>query len=230
MKVVAADSAAAILNEKLDPTHVVASAAVLVESPFKEPIHSIGKAIFEPAESSHTVVLREVKLCKKLLDSGIKADLVHLDMSLRGASVASLTVEKLVSMRIRWRGKMFIQKLLPDLRKEARKIGSGHKIDVVAIGKRSLAVRVAELTAGAYAVIYACEKATKEKQRVLLGLPLRCSMRLSGNRVYLSSTMGSQEGVVGYADDEAGVLNKVSMSEKVNPHVEGFKYEVITPG
>ena len=49
-----------------------------------------------------------------------------------------------------------------------------HGIDMLAIGKESVPVRIAELTAGAEAILFACQKVVLEKKPILLGLPLKC--------------------------------------------------------
>lgn len=65
---------------------------------------------------------------------------------------------------------------------------------MLAIGKESMPVRVAELTAGAEAILFACQRAVDEKESVLLGLPL-CQPRFLGNRVYLHSLIANEHDV-----------------------------------
>jgi len=60
-------------------------------------------------------------------------------------------------------------------------------VDVLAIGKESVPVRIAELTAGAEAILFACKKAVDQKEPVLLGLPLMCQPIVQEDRVYLHS-------------------------------------------
>ena len=45
---------------------------------------------------------------------------------------------------------------------------------MLAIGKESMPIRVAELTASAEAILFAAKRAIDEKENDLLGLPLMC--------------------------------------------------------
>ena len=92
-------------------------------------------------------------------------------------------------------------KILPKLRKIAGEIRRRHGLEVLAIGKESVPVRVAELTAGAEAILFACAKAAEEKEPVLLGLPSTCQPRIAGRKVYLYSLMAAEHDVRGYAED-----------------------------
>ena len=62
-------------------------------------------------------------------------------------------------MRASKAGRQNILKILPRLRKIAAEIKRVHGIDMLAIGKESVPVRIAELTAGAEAILYACQRA-----------------------------------------------------------------------
>jgi len=61
-----------------------------------------------------------------------------------------------------------ILKILPGLRKIAGEIKRVHDVDMLAIGQESVPVRVAELTAGAEAILFAFKKVVDEKEPVLL--------------------------------------------------------------
>ncbi len=80
MKVVTADSAAAILDDKFRPLELVASAAVLVEPPYREAQTRIAEPIFKEVENGYEIIVREAQLCQALLET-VKADVVHLDTS-----------------------------------------------------------------------------------------------------------------------------------------------------
>ena len=49
---------------------------------------------------------------------------------------------------------------------------------MLAIGKESVPVRIAELTAGAEAILFASQRAVDEKEAVLLGLPTDVSTQI----------------------------------------------------
>jgi hypothetical protein len=120
-------------------------------------------------------------------------------------------------------------KILPKLRKIAGDIKRAHGLDVLAIGKESVPVRIAELTAGSEAILFACAKAVEEKEQVLLGLPSMCQHRLTGSRVDLYSLIAAEHDVRGYAEDTTGVLNKVKIVETLNPCARGFRALRIKP-
>lgn len=223
MRVVAADSASAILNEKFEPTLIVATSAVIVEPPYREPSQFLAKPILIDVSNSH-----EAELCKQLL-SKVKADVVHLDMSLGAVSLEELSPIQFSSMKISSKARSNIVKILPKLRKVSGEISQKYHIDVLAIGKESIPVRIAELTAGAHAIIYASEKALKENEPLMLGLPSKCQPKIIDNKVYLRSLMAAEHDVLGYAVDTNTTLEKVNIMEMLNPCARGFRTLKITP-
>ena len=228
LKVISADSAAAILDEQFKPVYHVASVSVLVEPPYREPSFRLAEPIFREVESGFDVIVHEAELCRSLLDK-MKADVVHLDMSLGGISIEELSPVELTNLRASRTGRQNIIKILPRLRKIACEIKRLHGIDMLAIGKESVPVRIAELTAGAEAILFACKRAVDEKENILLGLPHMCQPRFLGNRVYLHSLIGNEHDVRGFSVDTLGVLTKVKLSETLNPVARGFRALKITP-
>jgi hypothetical protein len=71
-----------------------------------------------------------------------------LDMPLGGVSVEEMSPVELMNLRASSKGRQIILKILPKLRKIACEIKRLHGIDMLAIGKESVPVRIAELTAG----------------------------------------------------------------------------------
>ncbi len=187
MRIIAADSGAAILDEQYKPVYLVASVSVLVEPPYREPSSfRLAEPIFREVEDGFDVIVHEAELCLGLLGEG-KADVVHLDMTLGGVTVEDLSPVELLNMRASKMGRQNILKILPRLRKISREIKRLYGIDVLAIGKESVPVRIAELTAGAEAILFACNRAVEQQENVLLGLPLNCQPRVLEDRVYLHS-------------------------------------------
>ena len=228
LRVISADSAAAILDAKFTPVSLVASASVLVNPPYREPCTRLAEPIFKEVANGYEVIVQEALLCRDLLGR-VKADVVHLDMSLGAVSIQELSPVELSNMRISSRAQQHILKLLPKLRKIAGEIKRAYGLEVLAIGKESVPVRVAELTAGAEAVLFACAKALQEKKSILLGLPSACQPRMAGNRVYLFSLLSAEHDVRGYAEDTLGILNKVNIVETLNPCARGFRALRIKP-
>jgi hypothetical protein len=228
LKIIAADSSAAILNDGFEPLSIVAVASILVSPPYRESSAFLAEPIFANAKNTHEVVVHEAELCKKLLGK-VKADFVHLDMSLGAISLEQLSPIQLSDLRISARAKRDLLKILPKLRKIAGEITQKYGVELLAIGKESIPVRIAELTAGAHAILYACEKAIKEKQMVLLGLPSKCQPRVAGRRVYLYSLIEAEHDIRGYAEDTGEILKKANITEMLNPIARGFRTLKITP-
>jgi hypothetical protein len=228
LKIVAADTAAALLDEKFKPLSMVAVAAVLVDPPYREPGECLAEPLFADIRNMHELVIHEAEVCRDLLAKA-KADAVHLDMSLGGISIEKLSPIQFSNMRVSGRARRHLLKILPKLRKISGEITRLYGIEVLALGKESVPVRVAELTAGAYAILYASQKAVKENRIVLLGLPSRCRHYLVENGVYLHSLMGAEHDLRGRAEDAKGVLKKVNIAEMLNPCARGFRALKINP-
>ncbi len=222
MRVISADSAAAILDQQFKPLYHVASVSVLVNPPYREPTFRLAEPIFREVESGFEVIVHEAELCRSLLDK-MKADVVHLDLSLGGVSIEELSPVELSNLRASRTGRQNILKILPRLRKIAGEIKRIHNVDMLAIGKESVPVRIAELTAGAEAILYACKKAVDQKEPVLLGLPLMCQPIVKEDRVDLYSLIAAEHDVHGYAVDVERVLTKVKLIEMLNPCARGFR-------
>jgi len=228
LSIVAADSSAAILNGRFEPLSIVAAASVLVNPPYREPSACLAEPIFAEAGNGYEVIVHEAELCRELLGK-VKADFVHLDMSLGAVPLEQLSPIQFSNMRISSKAKHHLLKILPRLRKIAGDITSKYGVEVLAIGKESIPVRIAELTAGAHAILYTAEKAMKENKILLLGLPSKCQPRTAENRVYLYSLITAEHDIRGYAEDIKEILKKVNITEMLNPCARGFRALKITP-
>jgi hypothetical protein len=230
LRIISADSAAAILNEKFESVTLIASAAVLTEPPYREPSLVLAEPVFRDAEGedSFEVIVHEAELCQTLLEK-VKADAVHLDTTLGGYSIEDLSPVELINMKVSNRARGHLLKILPKLRKIAGEVKRRHGIDMLAIGKESIPVRIAELTAGSHAVLYACARAFERKEPLLVGLPTKCEHTVADGKVYLRSLLPAEHDVRGYAEDTLGVLGKVTMVEMLNPVARGFRVLKISP-
>ena len=211
MRVVSADSAAAILDAKFNPLQIIASASVLVNPPYNEPAACLAEPIFREAENGYAVIVHEAELCRDLLDT-VEADVVHLDMSLGATSLEELSPVELANMRLSTKARQHVLKILPKLRTIAGEIRRKHGLEVLAIAE------AAEQEARAL-----------DKTPVLLGLPTACQHRTVGNRVYLYSLIAAEHDIRGYAECEAELLGKVNIAETLNPCARGFRALKITP-
>lgn len=228
LRIIAADSSSAILNEKFEPLSIVATAAVLVEPPYREPSECLAKPIFTEAENSHEVIVYEAELCRQLLEK-VEADIVHLDMSLRAVSLEQLSPIQFSNMKISSKARSNLVRILPKLRKISGEISQKHGIEVLAIGKESIPVRIAELTAGAHAIIYASQKVLEQNKPLMLGLPSKCQPKILGDKVYVYSLMAAEHDISGYATDTDRNLEKVNIIEMLNPCARGFRTLKIAP-
>jgi len=228
LKVVASDSGAAILNEQFDPLWVVAATAVLVEPPYRATSLFRVEPIFSKVDEGPLLIVHELELCQSLLKE-TKADVVHLDMSLGGVSVEELSLVGLSKMKISGKARGQLLKILPKIRKIALDIKRVYGVEVLAIGKESVPVRIAELTCGAHAILYTAQKAVKEESRLKLGLPAKCSARILENGVAIQSLASAEHDLMSYAKDDKHVLKKVETVEILNPCARGFRALEIIP-
>jgi len=228
LRIIAADSSAALLNEKFETLSLVAAASVLVVQPYREANTCLVEPIFVKANNGPEVIVHEAELCMKLIEK-VGADIVHLDMSLGSIPLEQLSPIQLTNMKVSPRARQHLLKILPRVRKIANEITLKHGADVLAIGKESIPVRIAELTAGAHAILYSSEKAVEAKETLLLGLPSRCQPRVTKDSVYLYSLMAAEHDVRGSAEDSNKILGKVNIVEMLNPIARGFRTLKITP-
>ncbi len=228
LRIISADSAAAILDEQFNAVTHVALVSVLVEPPYREPASRLAEPIFRPVEQGFDLVLHEAELCQNLLEK-IKADVIHLDISLGGVSIEELSPVELLNLRASRFGRQNILKILPRLRKVANEIKRLYGIDMLAIGKESVPVRIAELTAGAEAILFACQEVANEKKTLILGLPLKCQPTVLNNKVYLRSLIEGEHDVRGFGMDTKDVLTKVKLTETLNPVARGYRAIKIKP-
>jgi hypothetical protein len=228
LRVVSADSGAAVLNERFEPLHIVAASAVLVEPPYCQVSSYLAEPIFTNVENGHTLVVHELELCLNLLKT-VKADVVHLDMSLGRINVDELSALSLSRMRLSGKARVHLLSILPKIRKLALDVKRVYNIEVIAIGKESIPVRIAELTSGAHAVLYCAEKTVKEGKMLRLGLPTTCRAKIIEDRVTLESLLPVEQDVKGFAKDENKILQNVQLTEMSNPCARGFRLLEIAP-
>jgi len=100
---------------------------------------------------------------------------------------------------------------------------------MLAIGKESVPVRIAELTAGAEAILFACQEVANEKKTLLLRLPLKCQPTVLNNKVYLRSLIEGEHDIRGFGADTKNVLTKVKLIETLNPGARGYRAIRIKP-
>lgn len=199
-----------------------------MDSPYRRANSILAEPIFSRVEDGPLLVIHELELCANLLKE-VRADVVHLDMSLGGLSLEELSAIQLSQMRISGKARRHVLRILPRIRKIASDIKRVHGIEVLAIGKDSIPVRIAELTSGANAVLYVAERAVKEGREQRLGLPARCQLKAFNGGIELHSLEPAEHDIAGRAVDEKKIMKDVMVCETLNPRGRGFRALEITP-
>ncbi len=228
MRIVAADSGATILDDKFEPVTVVAAVSILTESPYKLASSILVDPIFADADNGYNLIVHELELCQQLLKT-VKADVVHLDLSMSGINLEELSAVGIAAMNKSRKARGQILKILQKLRKTGSSILRTYGIDVFAFGKESIPVRIAELTSGAHAIRYAAEKSIKENVKLKLGLPTKCQPKFFKDKIALQSLVPTENEVIGYAKCNIELLEGIQITEMLNPCARGFKMLEITP-
>jgi len=226
LRIIAADSGGALLNERFEPTHVVCTVAVLVEPPYRYPSALLSEPAFCPTDDSYPLLVRELELCRLLLESH-EADIIHFDMSLRGVRLDELEMSELARLPERVRVKLM--RIVPKLTFIASEMWASKGVPAIAIGKESVPVRIAELSCAAHAVLFSAEKALEEGRRLLLGLPTSCTVISSGSTLIARSLLPAEHDLMGFAKDEHGIMASVELKEALNPIARGFRTVEIRP-
>ena len=226
MRIIAADSGGAILGEDLEPTHVVCTVAVLVEPPYRTPTALLAEPSFCPMGKSYSLLVKELELCSRLLEQ-YEADVIHFDMTLRRIRLDQLSLSDIAHLPERARKEL--TKVVPKLTFLASKLLADKGVPAIAIGKDSLAIRIAELCCAAHSVLFSAEKALEENREVLLGLPVNCEVHMAKGMVIARSLSPSENDIMGYAEDPKGILGSIQMTEMPNPTLRNFKMMVVRP-
>jgi len=224
MKIATVDSACSILNENLMPTNILSMAGIVVDYPYEKPsqVQTRGE---DYLVSDPNLLVNELKLCQEMLAIE-KADCIHLDLSLGGVNLLNLTEEDLLfRISMSYDGREVLRLILPHLQRIAKAIDEEYQIPVLAIGKRSGPVRLAELYAAAYGVARAMEKVKESGETIYVGLPYGATATMDGDKLKVTS----QEPMEKNLSAEAPVVAGVHMETFLNPIVRKFQALKLTP-
>ncbi len=202
MRIVASDTGGALLDGDYTPIGLIATAAVLVEKPYRTASMSIVKYSdpFSYDMSGRQAVKDEALLAMKLARK-TKPDVVHIDSTLGGIEIRKLDDVTIDALRISDRGKAVWHDLRKDLQPLAKRLWEDTGIEMVAIGKESVAVRIAEIFAGIYTARWAVEYARKN-ERATVGLPRYMSVELRPGKIYGESLDPREGGLFGEIEAE----------------------------
>ena len=224
MKIATVDSACSILNEKFMPTNILSMVGIVVDYPYEKP-SQVQTRDEDYLVSDPNLLVNELKLCQEMLKIE-KADCVHLDLSLGGINLLSLTQEDLLfRIPMSYDGREILRLILPNLHKTAAAIDEEYQVPVLAIGKRSGPVRLAELYAAAYGVARAMDKAKESGEIIYVGLPVGAAAAIDGDKVRVTSQMPMEKKLSGEAPAIAGV----NVEAFLNPIVRRFQALKLIP-
>jgi len=224
MRIATVDSACSVLDENFLPTNIIATVGIIVDHPYKEPayIHNKSK---DYSLTDYAIIVNELKVCEEMLVTQ-KADYVHLDMSLGGVNILDIKEEDILyKIPLSDTGRTIIRLILPELQNIAKSIKDKYQIPVLAIGKKSHPVRLAELDAAAYGVSKAIDKVKESRQTIFIGLPVRITATTANGNVKVES----QEPMEDTLCAEVPIADGVSIEAFHNPIVRGFQTIKLTP-
>ena len=202
MRIVSADTGGALLTEDYEPIGLVATAAVLVEKPYRTATLSRVRYAnpFDYDMSGRQAVRDEAFLAVELARE-VKPDVIHLDSTIGGIEVRKLDEPTIDALTITDRGKEVWKDLAKDLQPLAKKLWEETGIEIIAIGKSSVPVRIAEIYAGLYTAKWAIERARKEG-KAIVGLPRYMEVDIRSGKISGESLDPREGGLFGEINAE----------------------------
>lgn len=230
MRIVAADTAVAILDGYYRPIRLVTTAAVIAEPPYTRPIRSTFKHI-ELSPESHDAIIEELKLIEQLLSkSRINVDVVHVDVSLKALDLSEIRPEDIEYMDLSKRSREALRVLLPLIKPYVERLRESFGISILAIGKESIVVRMAELVATAYSVLFCIRRAIRYNTKVLLGLPRRVGILIEREKIRVLSLEPWEKDLdIWIRIDPPELIGRFNMREYPNPIARGFRVLEVRP-
>ncbi len=219
-RIVAADTGGALLDDEYNPIGLVATAAVLVERPYLTA--RISRVLYPEPEgydmSGRQAIVAEVKLADELARE-TKPDVIHIDSTIGGIELRKLDGPTIDALRISDRGKEVLKDVSEEVRRIATKLWEETGIEMVAIGKPSVPVRIAEIYSGIYTVIWALRRAEKNNA-VRVGLPKFMKVEIERNKVR-GISLDPREGGL-YGEVKAELPSGMEWELYPNPTLKGF--------
>ncbi|WP_297500210.1 DUF4152 family protein [Thermococcus sp.] len=197
MRIVSADTGGALLGDDYEPVGLIATAAVLVEKPYRTATLSRVRYAdpFNYDMSGRQAIRDEAFLAVELARE-VKPDVVHLDSTIGGIELRKLDESTIDALTITDRGKEVWKDLARDLQPLARRFWEETGIEIVAIGKWSVPVRIAEIYSGLYTAKWAINYA-KRNGKVMVGLPRYMRVEVGSGRIYGESLDPREGGLFG---------------------------------
>ncbi|ASJ00615.1 DUF4152 family protein [Thermococcus gorgonarius] len=197
MRIVAADTGGALLDEEYNPIGLIATAAVLVEKPYRTAtVSRVRYADPFNYDMSGRQAIRDEAVLAVELAREVKPDVVHLDSTIGGIEIRKLDEPTIEALSITDRGKEVWKDLAKDLQPLARKFWEETGIEIIAIGKSSVPVRIAEIYSGLYTAKWAIEYARKNGEAVV-GLPRYMEVKILPGEIAGASLDPREGGLFG---------------------------------
>jgi hypothetical protein len=171
MRIVAADTGGALLDDVYNPIGLISTVAVLVEKPYRTA--SLTKVKYADPfnyDMSGRQAIRDEAFLAVELAREANPDVIHLDSTLGGIEVRKLDEPTIDALNITDRGKEVWKDLAKDLQPLAKKFWEETGVEIITIGKSSVPVRIAEIYSGVYTAKWAIDYA-QEHGKVMVGLP-----------------------------------------------------------
>ena len=224
MKIATVDSACSILNESFAPMNILSMAGIVVDHPYDQPLQ-IQVRDEDYSLGDPNLLVDELKLCQEMLEME-QVDCIHLDMSLGGVNILEITqADLLFRIPMSQIGREILRTILPELQSIATAIDEQYHVPVLAIGKRSGPVRLAELYAAAYGVAKAIGKVKESGETMYVGLPVGTTADFNGDKVIITSLIPIESKLRA----EAPVVDGVHVESFLNPIVRRFCALKLTP-
>ncbi|NJF24718.1 DUF4152 family protein [Thermococcus sp. Bubb.Bath] len=197
MRFVSADTGGGLLTEDYELVGLIATAAVLVEKPHRTASLSRVKYAdpYNYDLSGRQAIRDEAYLAVELAKE-TKPDVVHLDSTIGRIEVRKLDEPTIDALTITDRGKEVWKDLAKDLQPLAKSFWEETGIEIVAIGKWSVPVRIAEIYSGIYTAKWAIEYA-KENGKAIVGLPRYMKVEIRPGKIYGESLDPREGGLYG---------------------------------
>ncbi|HII61572.1 DUF4152 family protein [Pyrococcus horikoshii] len=226
MRIVAADTGGAVLDESFQPVGLIATVAVLVEKPYKTSKRFLVKYAdpYNYDLSGRQAIRDEIELAIELARE-VSPDVIHLDSTLGGIEVRKLDESTIDALQISDRGKEIWKELSKDLQPLAKKFWEETGIEIIAIGKSSVPVRIAEIYAGIFSVKWALDN-VKEKGGLLVGLPRYMEVEIKKDKI-IGKSLDPREGGL-YGEVKTEVPQGIKWELYPNPLVRRFMVFEIT--
>ena len=220
-RIVAADTGGALLDEEYQPLGLIATVAVLVERPYlTATAHEVRYQEPEGYDmSGRRAIVEEVKLAAELARK-FRPDVVHIDSTIGGLEIRKLDEPTIDALRISDRGREVLKDVSDEVRRIAVKLWEETGVEMIATGKPSVPVRIAEIHSGVHTVIWALRE-TARRGYVRVGLPKFMKVEVEKNSI-VGRSIDTREGELYGKIKFKGVPEGIEWELYPNPTLKGF--------